>query len=65
MWRRSWKTRAGLRIGSNVHQLRLLYPQSIRRQQGWWRLDKGGTRVSLGALFAHISLGRVDEFWVA
>jgi hypothetical protein len=65
MWRRSWKTRAGLRIGSSVHQLRLRYPRSIRRQNGWWLLYKGGSRVSVGGLYAHVTRGRVDEFWVA
>jgi hypothetical protein len=65
MWRRSWKTRAGLRIGDGVPQLRRLYPRAIRRQNGWWRLHKGGSSVSVGGLFAHVSHGRVDEFWVA
>jgi hypothetical protein len=65
MWRRSWKTRAGLGIGDGVSQLRRLYPRAIRRQSGWWRLYKGGSRVPLGGLFAHVSHGRVDEFWVA
>jgi hypothetical protein len=65
MWRRSWKTRAGLQIGSSVHQLRLLYPRSIRRQNGWWLLYRGESRVSVGGLYAHVTRGRVDEFWVA
>jgi hypothetical protein len=65
MWRRSWETRAGLRIGGSVPQLRRLYPRAMRRQNGWWRLYKGGSRVPVGGLFAHIKQGRVDEFWVA
>jgi hypothetical protein len=50
---------------SSVHQLRLLYPRLIRRQNGWWRFYKGGSRVSVGGLYAHVTRGRVDEFWVA
>jgi len=65
VWRRSWKTRAGLRIGDGVSQIRRLYPRAIRRQNGWWRLYKGGSRMPVGGLFAHIKHGRVDEFWVA
>jgi hypothetical protein len=65
MWRRGWKTHKNLGIGDGVPRLRRLYPRAIRRQNGWWRLYKGGSRVSVGGLFAHIEHGRVDEFWVA
>ena len=65
MWRRGWKTHKNLGIGDGVPRLRRLYPRAARRQNGWWRLYKGGSRVPVGGLFAHIKRGRVDEFWVA
>jgi hypothetical protein len=65
MWRRGWKTHKDLGIGDGVPRLRRLYPRAIRRQNGWWRLHKGGSRVRVGGLFAHIKQNRVDEFWVA
>jgi hypothetical protein len=65
MWRRDWKTRKDLGIGDGLPRLRRLYPRAIRRKNGWWRLYKGGSRVAVGGLFAHIKQGRVDEFWVA
>ncbi len=64
MWGRDWKTGADLRIGDGMPRLRRLYPRAIRRQNGWWRLHKGGSRVPAGGLFAHVNHGRVDEFWV-
>jgi hypothetical protein len=65
MWRRDWKTHKDLGIGDGLPRLRRLYPRAIRRKNGWWRLYKGGSRVAVGGLFAHIKQGRVDEFWVA
>jgi hypothetical protein len=65
MWRRGWKTHKDLGIGDGVPRLRRLYPRAIRRQNGRWRLYKGGSRVRVGGLFAHIKQNRVDEFWVA
>jgi len=65
MWRRGWKTHKNLGIGDGVPRLRRLYPRATRRQNDWWRLYKGGSRVPVGGLFAHIKRGRVDEFWVA
>jgi hypothetical protein len=65
MRRRSWNTRAGLRLGDGVPDLRRLYPRAVRRRNGWWRLHKGRTSVPAGGLFAHITHGHVDEFWVA
>ena len=65
MWRPGWMTQKGLRIGDGLPRLRRLYPRAIRRQNGWWRLYKGSSRVPVGGLFAHIKQGRVDEFWIA
>jgi hypothetical protein len=65
MWRRGWKTHKKLGIGDGVPRLRRLYPRATRRQNGWWRLYNGGSRVPVGGLFAHINRARVDEFWIA
>jgi hypothetical protein len=65
MWRPGWMTQKGLRIGDGLPRLRRLYPRAIQRQNSWWRLYKGGSRVPVGGLFAHTKRGRVDEFWVA
>ncbi len=61
---RGWRTAAGLRIGDRQAHLRRLYPGAVRGASGWWRLQPGNGRTSVGGLFAHVQRGRVEALRV-
>jgi hypothetical protein len=61
----SWRTAAGLSVGSSLARLRRLYPNAAPTGSGWWKLGtirRGKSRRI--PLHAHVTDGRVDKILV-
>ena len=61
----SWRTVAGLSVGSSLARLRRLYPRAAPTGSGWWKLGTIRRGKARGIpLHAHVTGGRVDKILV-